>query len=187
MSVNSNRWGTAFRALGEAILFFLWSALMVFLASLPALGVLYLLGVPTQFYITAFVGYVGFNFSVTLKNLSKVKEIIRDPKVSRKALVLVSVLVANVLLVVYPVIGWFLTRWMGEAAVWVPFFLLWWEISVISGENRVLHRFTVTWVLAMFINLIMRVFHVSPKRVEVRTAGSPLMVVMALFAPALRR
>ncbi|AIU70181.1 hypothetical protein TEU_07460 [Thermococcus eurythermalis] len=189
---NLDRWDTAFKALGKAVLFFLWTTLLAFVISLPAQGVLYLIGVPRQFYITAFVGYAVFNFSVNLKNLNEITELIRDPKVSIKALIGVSIILTNVLFIVYPLIGWILTRWVSpEVAVWIPFFLMWWEITVISGERKVLQYFTVAWLMVIVVKIIVRLFSKSGKESEFNVKstsfGSPVGVVVALLVASLRK
>jgi len=192
ISAGLDRWGTAFKALGKAILFFLWTTFLAFVISLPAQGVLYLVGVPRQFYITAFVGYVVFNFSVNLKNLDKITELIRDPEVSIKVLVGVSIILTNLLFIVYPLIGWFLTLWVSpEIAVWIPFFLMWWEITVISEERRVLQYFTVAWLIVVVVRIAIRLFSKSGKEsgfnVKSTSFGSPVGVVVALLVASLRK
>jgi len=196
VSVGLDNWGVAFRALGRAILFFLVSMVMVFVVTLPALGILSLIGVQRQFYVTAFVGYVVFNFAVTLKNWNMVAEAIKDVRGHVALLVLASVLVLNILFIVYPLIGWVLVRWISvNIVVWVPLFLMWWEVSRISGENRVLQHFTVTWLLVVIIkgmSAVSRVLHGSTSneeegsadrgRIGITSSVPAVAIVMLLIA-----
>lgn len=189
---NLDRWDTAFKALGKAILFFLWTTLLAFVISLPAQGVLHLIGVPRQFYITAFVGYAVFNFSVNLKNLNEMTELVRDSKGSIKVLIVLSIILTNILFIVYPLIGWILTQWVSpEIAVWIPFFLMWWEITVISEERKVLQYFTVAWLMVIVVKIIIRLFSKSGKESEFNVKstsfGSPVGVVVALLVASLRK
>ncbi|WP_297092007.1 hypothetical protein [Thermococcus sp.] len=187
VSKDLDNWGVAFGTLGKVILYFLWSTILTFIVTLPALGVLYLVGVPREFYVTAFVGYVVFNFSVTLKKLWEIKKAIEESGASVRVLFLVAFLVLNVIFVVYPVISWFVTRWVGlEIAVWMPFFLMWWEVSVISGKNEVLKYFTVTWLLVLVLKAVDKVLRVSAKA-EMRTAMSPVAVIITILVAFIRK
>lgn len=187
VSADLDKWGVAFRTLGKVILYFLWNMILTFIVTLPAFGVLYLIGVPQEFYVTAFVGYVVFNFSVTLKKLWEIKKAVEESGAPVKMMFLVAFLVLNVLFVVYPVISWFVTRWVSlEIAVWMPFFLMWWEVSVISGKNEVLKYFTVTWLLVLVLKAVDKVLRVSAKA-EMRTAMSPVAVMITILVAFMRK
>jgi len=180
-------WKFAGKVLGKAVLYFLWSTFLLVVVTLPAFGLLHFVGVPREFYVTAFVSYAVFNFSVTLKNLPEIKRVIEESEIPVKMLFGMAFLILNVLLVVYPVFGWIMSLWINpQLALWIPFFLIWWEVSAISGKRKVLAYFTVTWLLVLIFGILRGVFNVTQK-VEMKAAMSPVAAFVILLVALMRK